>query len=254
MYINTIRFINMTNMPNEKWKPIPGFEGIYSVSSFGRVKREQSLVQEKGRNESWKPKFYTVPERILKASIQTIGKGYHRVSLSKNSKITYAFVHRLVAWAFIGVQENGVEVRHIDGDSRNNRLDNLCYGTKSDNMQDAIKHGTLPRWEDRPGAKLNRFKAIEICKRGVAGESAINIASYFGIGTCAVYDIWRGKTWAEFTVNIRPNRRIEKFSQLNEDQIKILLNKTINGTKAANILNVKRHSIYKWRRKLIASQ
>lgn len=242
----------MIDMTNEHWRSVSGYEGLYSVSNFGRVRSERRVIQEGGRKDSWKPKSYVVKEKILKASPQiTCGRGYHRVSLSKNSKIKYFFVHWLVAWAFIGPQERGVEIRHIDGNSRNNRLDNLCYGSKSDNMQDAKRHGTLPRWEDRPGAKLDRYKVVEICKRGLDGERAEDIAKDFGVNTGAVHQVWRGETWADFTYGIRPNRRIEKFSTLTNEQLRLITDTSKTTIQIAKELGINRHTVSNWRKKII---
>jgi hypothetical protein len=55
------------------------------------------------------------------------------------------YVHSLVAEAFIGPRPIGLEVRHLDGDSTNNAVDNLRYGTHAENMQDRVKHGRDPQ-------------------------------------------------------------------------------------------------------------
>ena len=52
------------------------------------------------------------------------------------------FVHRLVLEAFVGSCPSGMECRHLDGDPSNNRLDNLAWGTRLENYQDSVKHGT----------------------------------------------------------------------------------------------------------------
>lgn len=51
-------------------------------------------------------------------------------------------VHRLVLEAFVGPCPPGHECCHRDGDPSNNCLDNLYWGTRSDNVRDAIQHGT----------------------------------------------------------------------------------------------------------------
>ena len=51
------------------------------------------------------------------------------------------FVHRLVLEAFVGPCPDGMECRHLDGNPGNNRLDNLAWGTRAENQQDAIRHG-----------------------------------------------------------------------------------------------------------------
>ena len=114
----------------EAWKPIPGYEGLYEVSSLGRVKS----FHNRGR---WK----SGPEgRLLKASP---GKnGYPVVCLSRDGATEWRTVHTLMALAFIGACPPGEEVRHLDDDPSNNRLDNLAYGTRKENMEDMLRnHG-----------------------------------------------------------------------------------------------------------------
>ena len=123
----------------EVWRDIPNYEGFYQVSNFGRVKSLKRIVI--GKN-GFK---HTCPEKILKLVNK---KGYKYISLFKNSHNRVGKtvgVHQLVLWAFVGVQEKGMEVRHLDNNPFNNRLENLAYGTKSDNMQDAVKCGSLSR-------------------------------------------------------------------------------------------------------------
>lgn len=57
-------------------------------------------------------------------------------------------VHRLVALAFIGPCPEGMEVLHINGEPDDNRLENLRYGTRAENVADTIRHGRHP-WAGR---------------------------------------------------------------------------------------------------------
>lgn len=60
------------------------------------------------------------------------------------------FVHRLVLEAFVGPCPPGMQCRHLDGNSLNNRLSNLCWGTPKENLDDAVRHrGGVP-WSRRP--------------------------------------------------------------------------------------------------------
>ena len=113
----------MELMSLEQWKDIKGYEGLYQVSNYGRVKR----------------KYNNGKIRILKP-IST-NNGYLRVSLSKNSVNNTYFVHRLVAQAFILNPENKPEVNHIDGDKTNNKIENLEWCTRSENIQHAFYTG-----------------------------------------------------------------------------------------------------------------
>lgn len=116
----------------EIWKDIEGYEGIYQVSSEGRVK---SLNYHR-----------TGQERILKASCS--GWGYPFVNLCKDGKKKTHRVHRLVAIAFIENPDNLPEINHKDEDKANNNVDNLewCnrkynvnYGTHNQRMAEALR-------------------------------------------------------------------------------------------------------------------
>jgi hypothetical protein len=120
----------------EIWRAAAGFPG-YEVSSFGRMRSlARQVVEHNGKVRFHKAK-------PLKASPNP-GDGYPRVSLRRDGKTRYTYVHVLVALTFIGPPPPGHEVRHGDGNRANPRLDNLCYGTRADNIDDARRHGTFP--------------------------------------------------------------------------------------------------------------
>lgn len=117
----------------EVWKEIEGCEGLYEISSFGRVK---SL-------RSWNGHKYVERERILNAYTQRVDEGYSRkvVTLSKNKKRKQYKVHRLVANAFILNPNNYPVINHKDGNTFNNHSDNLEWCTQKKNVQHAIEIG-----------------------------------------------------------------------------------------------------------------
>jgi len=105
----------------EIWKPIPGYESQYEVSDQGRVR---TFVR--GANG-----------RLLKPA--KASHGYYTVCLGRNNSRT---LHSLVAEAFIGPKLKGQEVLHKDGTRTNNCVQNLRYGTRSENILDAVAQGT----------------------------------------------------------------------------------------------------------------
>lgn len=107
----------------EIFKDIKGYEGLYQVSNYGKVK---SLGNGKSSNPESKK------ERILKNSQRD--KVYNVVSLCNNGKVANYYVHRLVWEAFNGPVPNGYEVNHMDENPGNNRLDNLNLVTHKENM------------------------------------------------------------------------------------------------------------------------
>ena len=118
----------------EIWKDVAGFENMYAVSNFGRVKSKSRKV--------WNHTGYWVrPEKILKPQISD--RGYLKVRIGMNETKCTRRVHRLVAEAFIPKPNDTYEVNHIDGNKLNNRVDNLEWVSKSDNLKHAVKLGLI---------------------------------------------------------------------------------------------------------------
>jgi len=109
----------------EKWKSIKGFEGIYEVSSLGRVR---SL----DRKIPYKDGFKQAKGKLMKLTKNRLG--YMVVTLQKDRKRYFSIVHRLVAKAFIPNPENKREVNHIDSIKDNNNVNNLEWSTRKENM------------------------------------------------------------------------------------------------------------------------
>ena len=107
---------------NEIWKPIRDYEGLYEVSNLGRIKR---LGNDKNRKE-----------KILKPYKNKLG--YLRVTLSKDNKVKYMFIHRLVAIAFIPNPENKPCIDHINAIPSDNRVENLRWATYKENMNNEL--------------------------------------------------------------------------------------------------------------------
>ena len=125
----------------EIWKAVKGYEGLYEVSNYGRVRSlERTAWNGKG--------YYKIPERIRKP--QNNGHGYLYVVLCKDGRENKCYVHRLVATAFCENPHGFKEVNHIDEDKTNNNADNLefcdraynCnYGTRNERSAESrINH------------------------------------------------------------------------------------------------------------------
>lgn len=111
----------------DEWRAILGFEGTYEVSRKGEV-RSLTRTLADGR---------TFKGRLLKP--WRSNTGYLLVTLPGGVKKK---VHRLVAEAFIPNPDHMPFVLHADGSRDNNEAENLRWGTNSDNLHDAIVHGT----------------------------------------------------------------------------------------------------------------
>lgn len=124
----------------EIWKDIAGYEGLYQVSNLGRIKslERQIFMQRHDGMEFW----YTRKERIR---IPFDNQGYWNICLNKDKAETTYQVHRLVAETFIANPGNKPCVNHIDGDKKNNKVENLEWVTYSENAKHAVKIGLVDK-------------------------------------------------------------------------------------------------------------
>lgn len=111
-------------MNKEIWKDIPNFEGLYQVSNLGRVKSLEKKVWNRYQ-------FIKKEEKMLKYG--NTPKGYYTVKLYKNSTHCNKKIHRLVAEAFIPNPEGKPQVNHIDGNKKNNNVENLEWCSNKEN-------------------------------------------------------------------------------------------------------------------------
>lgn len=126
--VNSERWFDLTPLLNEEFRDIKGYEGLYQVSNYGRVK---SLTRNVKNNS-------VLREKILKNNIRK--NKYCQVNLYKNTIYKKISIHRLVIGTFILNLENKPCVNHIDGNPTNNRLDNLEWCTYSENIQHSFKY------------------------------------------------------------------------------------------------------------------
>jgi hypothetical protein len=110
----------------EIWKDIPAYEGIYQVSSYGRIKSLERKAKIGGNG------FRLMPERILKNNLNDAG--YYRVNLKSNSKGKCFLVHRLVGMVFLTNTNNKRTINHKNGIKTDNRLINLEWNTDLENI------------------------------------------------------------------------------------------------------------------------
>lgn len=173
-------------MTEERWLPVPGWEGFYEVSDQGRVRSlDREVVNSKGVTMRFKGKIMIQ---------QLPDKGYYKVNLAKNSKLFTRKVHRLVIEAFLGPCPSGYEVCHGDKGHTDNCLLNLRYGTKKDNHADKWRDGTAQFGPFNSKAKLTEQQAIEILRlKGI--ESDRYTANRFGVSRSCVSFIRLGRNW-----------------------------------------------------------
>ena len=127
---------------SEQWKPVPGYEGMYEVSDYGNVRSLDRTITYRDARRA------RVRGKPLRPGLSG-DDGYELVALSKNGRPITRHVHRLVLETFVGLPPLGMECRHLDGDQLNNNLTNLAWGSKVENAQDQIRHGTHTKFKVR---------------------------------------------------------------------------------------------------------
>jgi hypothetical protein len=116
----------------ERWLPVVGWEGLYEVSSHGQVRSlDRWVTMKNGRRRPHRG-------RVLRPGLYA---HYLVVVLSDGIKIT-KYVHDLVLRAFVGPPPLGMECLHGPNGQLNNRLGNLSWGTRCQNMMDKQRDGT----------------------------------------------------------------------------------------------------------------
>ena len=125
-------FLGVIDM-KEIWRSVKGFEGVYEVSSEGRIKSKKHVIVRRDG------KKYTVKEKLLKPYVDK--DGYLRVELNHKGKAGKFYVHRLVGFLFIPNPEEKPQINHINCIKDDNRVENLEWVTVQENRTHAIKNG-----------------------------------------------------------------------------------------------------------------
>lgn len=112
-----------TNM-QEEWRSVIGYEGLYEVSSFGRVRS----IKRQGTEGKIK-------------NTQSLKKGYLHTCLYKGNEVKCVYIHRLVGKSFIPNIENKPCINHLDNNPKNNKVENLEWVTHKENNDYIISQG-----------------------------------------------------------------------------------------------------------------
>lgn len=196
-------------LENESWKAIQGYEGYYSVSDLGRIRRDCNGT-------------CTWSGRIIKPKFEKTG--YARVSLSINNNRRSITIHCAVAVAFLGPRPIGMEVNHKDGDKKNNRSRNLEYVSGAGNMQHALslglmandaEHGrrvkaTTPRGESHYAATAQRIKVnghTRICKLTIHDVEQIKVLLTTNIPRVSIAKLFKVSRGTIFRIQAGTTRR-----------------------------------------------
>lgn len=135
----------------EEWRPVCGYEGLYEVSSLGRVRSvDRHIISADGRE--YDRKGVLMKLRIDKG-------GYVKVGLRHTTQQKQYSVHRLVAQAFIPNPGNLPQINHKDENPTNNRVDNLEWCTAEYNINyglhnEKVRNFKLEWWKDDNRRKI----------------------------------------------------------------------------------------------------
>lgn len=132
--------IGESEMENEIWVPVNGYDGLYEVSNMGRVASLPTFYKQRKILKPWKI------------------KGYEYVGLTKNKQVKRRRVHVIVMESFTdykSVNGSNITIDHIDGNRSNNKLENLEVTTMKENIRRAVKRGSYKGHDNVPVIDLD---------------------------------------------------------------------------------------------------
>lgn len=167
-------------------RSIPGLDATkYQAGSDGHI-----YCYSDARVNAKRPRPFRVSEAIG-------SNGYPFVAIIERDRKRTMAVHGLVCSAFHGVKANALhEVRHLDGDRKNNLSDNLSWGSAAENEADKRRHGRAAIGSAHGGAVLNE-EAVRILRAAIPSGlwNPTDAAKVFGVEPSAIRDAVRGRSW-----------------------------------------------------------
>jgi len=169
----------------EIWKDIKGYEGRYEASNYGAVRNAKTKQIRKPRVDS---------------------HGYLRINVPRNDgtgKSNAIHIHTMVALAFYKKIDGKNQVNHIDGDKKNNKVENLEWCTASENTKHAHRTGLAHVYhgEQNCNAKFNEDQVIWIRnKYKEGGISQQKMADLLGVAQTTIGRIIRGERYADIEI------------------------------------------------------
>lgn len=154
----------------ERWEPIAGTSGLYSVSDLGHIRNER-------RN------------RFLIGTL--VGNGYRAVELCGVRR----YIHEIVLTTFVGPRQSGTEGCHNNGVMTDNRATNLRWDTRKNNHADKKRHGTQSRGENHGTSKLTEKAVLEIRRLVSAGAVQRSLCPKFAVSPMTISRIVRRELW-----------------------------------------------------------
>ena len=188
----------------EVWVPIQDAPD-YRVSTLGTIQR---LV---------KGKYVTLVPRKCNHN-----QMYRSVYVAGNKKRGGRFVHRLVIESFIGPRPEGMECLHKNGIGYDNRLCNLRWGTRQENVDDRRLHGTNTVGEKHPKAILTEQSVMEMRKLAAEGATITQLGKMFGVCNAAAAMAINGTNWKHLPNPVPKAKSSRKYRRLSVESVRAI--------------------------------
>lgn len=172
----------------EIWKPISSLNNLYEASNLGRIRSAGQRNNGKVLRE-----YIKCPSNI----------NYNFVEVHIDGKKWAKKVHRLVAEVFCENPENYPIVMHLDNDRRNNRADNLQWGTLKMNSQQMIKEGrgNKSKGSDHYFSKLTEDQVVEIRRKYIPRKYTLQqLAKEYNVSFSLIGHVVKNRNWTHVTV------------------------------------------------------
>ena len=181
---------------NREYKAIPSYEGYY-ISNDGEI-----ISTRKGPIHSMNPMSSTT--------------GHQYILTNGNPR--KLFVHRAVLMAWDRPPTNGEIARHLNDNPKDNRLDNLAWGTYQDNADDKVRNGRSPYGEKSGAHTLTENDVMKIRHRYSNGERSSKLSKEFGVSCNCIKQVVRGATWRHLpTVPIKVQPSCARITPISKE-------------------------------------
>lgn len=168
----------------EEWRDVEGFNGLYQVSNYGRVRSLDRVVKRKG--------YVLQKGKVLSPAKSSTG--YMVVQLTGiNHKRVNVSVHRLVAKAFCKQEDGANEVNHKNGKKDDNRAENLEWCTHRQN----VKHRYDVLGQKADCRKLRKLTNNQVKDVRESNEGLRSLARKYGVTLRVIRAIKNRETYRE---------------------------------------------------------
>lgn len=198
----------------EEWAAIRGYEALYEVSTYGRVRAHERTVAMPNN-----AKRHHVQREVAQ---EVMVKGYRRVSLCREAKIDKILVHRLVAEAFIPNPNGFLQVNHRDGDKGNNMVTNLEWCTPEYNAHHAIESGFKQGYTASEIARIKMLSAegktdqeiADLVERPAKTVNRIKSGHHREVNPAEPSRFMWGRLWEHVSVSIMGEDRCPTWEEM----------------------------------------